>query len=291
MFRVQERYHTTDSGVIAALIDAFDRLAPRTVVDLRRDVRLAAPSAPRPFADSVTDIESLLDALIALDFDGYWNRNVKPRVEKRIAEWRAGLADTDPGSLVASFMGVPVEPQVTMLLGAFAGGFQRIRDQRFNAYSGLTHRDVLGSVAEGLMRKTYAVTVASDPELNRLADALSSDRFLQPRVRVFTIAYGGGWRDYVHTCSMEALTILVREPLGAVEETPDRRWRQKYTAEAAFVFAEALYALVRRDGNAAKHGVPFREQLKRYMTGDGPLAPGRIEATYARLVGKPVISS
>ncbi len=90
---------------------------------------------------------------------------------------------------------------------------------------------------------------------------------------------------------MEALTILVREPLGGVDETPARRWRQPYTGEAAFVFAEALYALLRRDEYPAKSHEPFRHTLTRYMTGDGPLAPGRIEATYRRLVGEPVIYS
>ena len=289
MMRIEERYRTTDAGVIAALIEAFDPFAPRTVRDLRRGVRLAAHGAPRPFADSVTDIESLLDALIALDFDGYWTRNVGPRVETRIAEWRAGVGRTDPVSVVSAFMGVSVGPDVTMMLGAFAGGNQRIRDQRFYAYSGLSRRQVLGDVADALMRKTFAATVETDPELNRLADSLRSDTFLQPRVRVFTTVYGGGWRNYVHTCAMEALSILVRERLDTVEETPSRRWRQPYTAEAAFVFAEALYALLRRDRYPAKKHGPFRDTLASYMTGDGPLAPGRIEATYHRLVGEPVI--
>ena len=94
----------------------------------------------------------MLDAVIALDFDGYWKQNVQPRVEQRIAALRTDLTATDPAGVVSTLMGVPVDPELTLLIGAFAQGQQYLRRQCYYVDSGLKPRDVVGSLAETMLR-------------------------------------------------------------------------------------------------------------------------------------------
>jgi hypothetical protein len=62
--------------------------------------------------------------------------------------------------------------------------------------------------------------------------------------------------------------------------------RKRCRAPPRRAAARRCESLLRDKYPANAHG-PFRHTLVRYITGDGPLAPGRVEATYRQLVGKP----
>ena len=284
--RVTSRYHMTLEGTPDALAIAFDPLQPRTVSDLLHGVRRAALTAPRPFRDSIADIESGLRDLVAIGFASYWTSHALPRITAQIAARRPEVERTDPAGTVSAFMGVPLDRDVTLLCGAYGSGL-RLRKQRFFVNPSWRVDSLLETVTEGLMRKTYDQTVKTDPGVKHAIDALRQDQFLARRVRVTYDLEGWDWYRFVHESVYQALEQLLREHLGIATETPQYRWLTPVTSDLRHVIAPTIYALLRKEGYPGTMRGPFRHTLVRYLAPGGPLSAGHVEATYRRLVGEP----
>ena len=264
--------------VFEPLLEAFDFARPRTLGDLRGAITVAAPHAPKWFAQSAGDLERIVDALIAGGFSAYWRENNLPRADAGAARLRLALGDADPFTPASRILGTPSGEDVTILVQGYADrDWYWLAGRRFYVRADAKPADVLRYITDNLVRDGYPLR--DDAEVNRAIDALAADRFIAGTLKARNShhEYWASPRSYVHGNCISVLQQLAGGP----------PLRMYWRGVGINVFAEALYAvLVDERYTSTAHG-PFRATLLRLIGPDGPLAPGRVGPTYARLIGAP----
>lgn len=283
----------------AALALMFSARNPQTLDDviaiagdpagLRRAVSAAGgdgyiPATEWPGLTPVLGaVRVVLSFLKDAGFEAYWQANIQPGLQRRVAASQAFLQRFDIIPLVESRLGFALpDDEITVYLAYFNRPHgTRILGARFVSETNVDDAHLVRTAIHEMMHPPFRPT---DPALWRSLEVLKADRFMMGRFERRDPAYNyNTFEAYVEENAVRALSQIIAERLG-LGVPLGTRWRASEDG-GMHVLAPALYVLM-RDEKFIEAREPFQAFLLR-MVAEGKLGPGRVEPLYARFLELP----
>jgi hypothetical protein len=183
-------------------------------------------------------LEVALRALDRVGFPAYWVANVRPRIEKRIAEISPELPKYDILPVIENYLGFPLPSHtITVYLLAYSEPHGiRITGLRFLTHVSYPFRIVLHNAIHEPMHPPYR---ADDPKLREAIDLLGRDPLVLDKVQHHDPSFGyNTTAGYIEEDSVQALEELVSEKFG-ISQNSCQYWQQQ--DGGMHVLAAAIY--------------------------------------------------
>ena len=222
------------------------------------------------------DLKTYLLWLKEIQFESYWQQQVRPRLERKLVEIQAELPRYNIVPRIERALGSPLpSDRITVFLLQYSQPHGiRITGTRFLTDVAWPFRIVLRNAVHEMMHPPY--DLAADADLRAALDRLRKDSFLMDRVRNHNSAFGyNSFEGFVEEDCVQALEQALNDGLGIAQD-PRQRW--KASDDGMHVLAVALYSLMQQENFASG-----RESLRAFlirMARSGRLAPGRIQPLY-----------
>jgi hypothetical protein len=183
-------------------------------------------------------LEVALRALDRVGFPAYWVANVRPRIEKRIAELSPELPKYDILPVIENYLGFSLPSHtITVYLLAYSEPHGiRITGLRFLTHVSYPFRIVLHNAIHEPMHPPYR---ADDPKLREAIDLLGRDPLVLDKVQHHDPSFGyNTTAGYIEEDSVQALEELVSEKFG-ISQNSCQYWQQQ--DGGMHVLAAAIY--------------------------------------------------
>ncbi len=222
------------------------------------------------------DLKTIFLFFSDIDFEGYWEQNILPRVKERIAAIEKGLPEYNVIKEQESLLGFALPSNkitVYMLYYSQPHGI-KITGTRFLTDVAWPFEIVLRNAVHEMMHPPY--DLPNDTELREALSLLEDDEFLMDKVLNHNPAFGyNSFEGFIEEDCVQALEQIINEKLG-IEREAHQRWKEN--DDGMHVFAVALYNVM-KDENYNQQGKLFRDFLIE-MVHSGKLGPGRIKDIY-----------
>jgi hypothetical protein len=195
-------------------------------------------------------LQTALGALERVGFPAYWEQNVKPRIEKRIAELSADLPEYNIVPAVESLLGVPLSSNsITVYLLAYSEPHGiRITGLRYLTHVSYPFPIVLHNAIHESMHPPYDVRKRA---LRQAIDRLGREPLIVDKVQHHDASFGyNDAAGYIEEDSVQALEQIVSEKFG-VQHDAREYWREQ--DEGMHILAAAIY---RQYTKALRQGSP-----------------------------------
>jgi hypothetical protein len=229
------------------------------------------------------DLRTIFVFLKAIQFESYWQRNILPKVERKIDEIKKDLPRYNVISEIEKLLGSPLPSNrlTVYILNYSQPHGIRVTGMRFLTDAGYPFRIVMRNAVHEPMHPPY--DLARDRELKEALNSLRSDAFLLDKVNNHNPAFGyNSFEGFIEEDCVQALEQVINEKLK-LEVEAHRRWKEN--DDGMHVFAVALYSLMREEKFDGRRET-FREFLIR-MIHSGKLASGRIKPIYDAFYSQP----
>jgi hypothetical protein len=183
-------------------------------------------------------LEVALRALDRVGFPAYWEANLRPKIEKRIAEISAELPKYNIIPVIEGYLGFPLPSQtITVYLLAYSEPHGiRITGLRFLTHVSYPFKIVLHNAIHEPMHPPYH---ADDPKVREAIDLLGRDPLVIDKVQHHDPSFGYNTTPgYIEEDSVQALEQLVSEKFG-VGRSVCQYWREQ--DGGMHVLAAAIY--------------------------------------------------
>ncbi|MBV9209037.1 MAG: hypothetical protein JOZ52_00325 [Acidobacteria bacterium] len=227
--------------------------------------------------ESVRDeLKTIFTFMKAIEFEAYWQRNILPKIERRIAEVKSGLQDYDVVSEVEMHLGQPLASnKITIYLLYYSQPHGiKITGTRFICDMTYPLKILVQNAVHEMMHPPY--DLKRDRELSRALEGLQADRFLMDKIRNHNPSFGyNSFEGYVEEDCVRALDQLIGERFKIAV---DARQRWKDEDEGMHVLAVALYSLMKQESYNSRKEL-FRDFLLRVIR-SGKLKAGNVKPLY-----------
>jgi hypothetical protein len=225
------------------------------------------------YDESRGDLEAAFKALKRIDFEGDWEKQVRPTVEKARAAIAQDLTKYNVIPKIELVLGAPCPSnRITVYLLYYSEPHGiKITGTRFLTHYSYPFRIVLRNAIHEMMHPPY--DLSHDADLRTSLQSLRADAFLMDKVEHHNTSFGYNTLEGLEEeDSVQALEQILAEPLGMGGD-PRRYWKEQ--DDGIHVLAVALYSLMKQQHFADGHEA-FPVFLKR-MIHSGALSNGRIE--------------
>jgi hypothetical protein len=228
--------------------------------------------------DSVRDdlkvvLEFLRDDL---RFEEYWASEIKPILEKRIAEVETELGAYNIVPAVEEHLGFPIasnEITVYILYYVKPHGI-RVTGMRYLSDQGYPAANYPMTAVHELMHPPY--DWEGDEELRATMERFKEDAFVMDKVENHDPSFGyNTFEGYVEEDCVQSLDMIINEGFFPDYDARDR-WKKN--DDGMHVLAAALYSVMKRE-NYNERGEVFRDFLIRIVE-EEKLVPGKVEEIY-----------
>jgi len=219
------------------------------------------------------DLRTIFVFLKAIQFESYWQKNILPRIERKIDAIKKDLPKDNVIAEVEKLLGFGLSSnQLTVYLLNYSQPHGiRVTGMRFLTHVGYPFSIVMRNAVHEPMHPPY--DLARDRELKDALDSLRSDAFLMDKVNNHNPSFGyNSFEGLVEEDCVQALEQVISEKFK-VEVEAHQRWKEN--DDGMHVFAVALYSVMKEEKFEAGRE-PFRGFLIR-MIQSGKLAAGRIK--------------
>ncbi|GAB5535089.1 MAG: hypothetical protein Rubg2KO_13380 [Rubricoccaceae bacterium] len=243
-----------------------------------REAFLATPYASDwpLFERNVPALRVALEWYAEIDFPGYWDWEIRPQAEARIAELAPQLPALDVLGETAQLTGqpAPLDTLTVYVLHFVKPHGIKITGSRFLTATTWPLSVVLPDAVHEMMHPPY--DLSTDLELRAALDRLRNDPFLMERIENHDPSLGyTTFEGFVEENVVQALEQVALERLG-VDRDPRAHWCRQ--DGGLHVLAAALYHTMTEEGF-----VSSRESIRSFLvreTLSGALQPGRLRAQY-----------
>ena len=183
-------------------------------------------------------LETTLRALDRVGFSAWWERAVRPGIERRIKELAPALPKYNIVPTIERYLGFALPSQtITVYLLAYSEPHGiRITGLRFLTHKSYPFQIVLHNAIHESMHPPYH---ASDPKVQNAIDVLRDDPLVLKAVKHHNPSFGYNTAaDYIEEDSVQALEQIVSEQFGVVRN-PHLYWKEQ--DDGMHVLATALY--------------------------------------------------
>jgi len=222
------------------------------------------------------DLRTIFVFLKAIQFESYWQRNILPKIERRIDEIKKDLSKYNVITEVEKVLGfgLPSNELTVYILNYSQPHGIRVTGMRFLTDAGYPFKIVMRNAVHEPMHPPY--DLARDRELKEALDSLRSDAFLLDKLNNHNPAFGyNSFEGFIEEDCVQAMEQVINEKFK-VEVEAHQRWKDN--DDGMHVFAVALYRLMKEE-KFEEGREAFREFLIR-MIHSGKLAAGRIKPLY-----------
>ncbi len=217
------------------------------------------------------DLKTIFLFFSDIDFEGYWEQNILPRVKERIAAIEKGLPEYNVIKEQESLLGFALPSNkitVYMLYYSQPHGI-KITGTRFLTDVAWPFEIVLRNAVHEMMHPPY--DLPNDDELKETLSLLKEDEFLMDKVLNHNPAFGyNSFEGFIEEDCVQALEQIINEKFG-IEREAHRRWKE--SDDGMHVFAVCLYTLIKEE-DYNQQGELFRDFLIRMIRTD-KLSPGK----------------
>lgn len=183
-------------------------------------------------------LQQALRALKRIAFDQYWQEQMKPKVEKRIADFRSQLTQYNIIPEIEKRLGHPLASNkiVVYLLTYSEPHGIRITGTRFLTHISYPLTIVLRNAIHEMMHPPYN---ADDPSIKAAIQQLGQEPLLKDKIENHDASFGYNTVEgYVEEDCVQALEQLISERFGIARD-PSEYWREQ--DGGIHVLAAALY--------------------------------------------------
>jgi hypothetical protein len=187
-----------------------------------------------------------LTALQRIGFSKYWEANVRPSIEKRVAELVSALPKYNIVPAIENVLGKPLASnRITVYLLNYSEPHGiRITGMRFLTHVSYPFSIVLHNAIHEMMHPPYDM---NDPAIHRAVNQLAADPMLRDKIEHHDKSFGyNSGPGYVEEDSVQALEQIVSEQFG-VGNNASAYWKAQ--DDGMHILAVAIYA---RYGDAVK---------------------------------------
>jgi hypothetical protein len=224
--------------------------------------------------DLKTALEFLRDDL---RFEEYWAAEIKPVLEKRIAEAEAELGTYNIVPAVEEHLGFPIasnEITVYLLYYVKPHGI-RVTGMRYLADQSYPLTNYPKTAVHELMHPPY--DWEGDEELRTTMERFKEDAFVMDKVENHDPSFGyNTFEGYVEEDCVQALDMIINEKFFPDYDARDR-WKKR--DDGMHVLAAALYSVMKQE-DYNERGEVFRDFLVRIVE-EEKLVPGKVEDIYS----------
>jgi len=227
------------------------------------------------FEASLESLVTILAFLKSLDFQAYWQREILPNVEARIATLRNELAEYNAIAQAETYLGYSLpSDQITVYVLYYTRPHGiKLVGTRFLTDLTWDSTIVAHNAVHEMMHPPY--DLESSEDLRDAILSLRGDAFLMERFDNHNKDYGyNSFESFIEESCVRALDQVICEKWGIAQE-PHERWF--YEDGGMHVFAPCLYSVMREEQYNSK-GEAFVGFLLRALR--TTLAPGNIEDRY-----------
>lgn len=222
------------------------------------------------------DLRIVLSFLKEIRFKKYWEKNILPKIQKRITEIEKDLPKYNVVAEVEKHLGFALPSNVItiyMLYYSLPHGI-KITGTRFITHVAYPFDIVMRNAVHEMMHPPF--DLSRDPELKEALDGLRADAFMMDKVLNHNPSFGyNSFEGFIEEDSVQALDQVIGEKFR-VEVEARKRW--KTNDDGMHVFAIALYSVMKEEGfNGERES--FRDFLIR-MIRAGKLKAGNIKPIY-----------
>jgi hypothetical protein len=229
------------------------------------------------FEASRESLVTILAFLESIGFQAYWQREILPKVEVRIATLRSELTGYNAIAEAETYLGYSLpsdEIAVYVLYYTRPHGIKLV-GTRFLTDLTWDTTIVAHNAVHEMMHPPY--DLESSEDLRDAILSLRGDRFLMQRFDNHNKDYGyNSFESFIEESCVRALDQVICEKWGIAQE-PRERWF--YEDGGMHVFAPCIYSVMREEQYNSK-GETFADFLLRILR--TKLAPGNIEEHYYR---------
>ena len=221
-------------------------------------------------------LATVLRWLQAVEFDTYWELEIRPIVERRIAEVEPDLEHFD---VIPAIRGIPGFDLPTDQITVFMLYFTRPHGIRVTGYRFITDvtwpiEIVVNTAIHEMLHPPYRLDEADN--LREALESLRRDTFVMSHFEDHDPSFGyNTFWGYVEENIVQALDQLLSEGFDAAPD-PHRNWRE--ADGGMHVLAVAVYSAMKEQG-FPESGEALCDFLIRNVT-TGSLQPGRIRDVY-----------
>jgi hypothetical protein len=227
----------------------------------------------RVFLEIRPQVHNALAALERIEFPADWEREVRPRIQKRIDTMSAELSPRNIVPAVERAVGRELaSDRIPVYLLEYSKPMEmRITGARFLTHESYPFDVVLRNAVHEMLHPPY--TAADAGRVQKVLDLLKTDKYLMDKVQNHDKSLGyTNLPDYVEEDSVQALEQRITASMGSTRDLR-QYWRQQ--DGGIHVLAVALYTLMEENPFQAKDE-RFTDFLVR-MAESGKLAPGETE--------------
>jgi hypothetical protein len=222
------------------------------------------------------DLKTIFQFFKDIQFETYWENNVLPKAEDKIAAIEKELPKYNVIKQQESLLGFSLPSStitVYMLYYSQPHGI-KITGTRFLTDVAWPFEIVLRNAVHEMMHPPY--DLPNHPELANALSLLKEDDFLMDKVLNHNPAYGyNSFDGFIEEDCVQALEQIINERLG-IEREAHQRWKE--SDEGMHVFAVALYNVMKEE-NYNERGELFRDFLVNVIR-SGKLSPGKTREIY-----------
>lgn len=228
------------------------------------------------------DLEQALRALKRIGFDHYWQTDVKPKVDARIAEFSTQLPRYNIIPAIEARLGHPLASNriVVYLLTYSEPHGIRITGTRFLTHISYPLTIVLRNAIHEMMHPPYD---AHDSEIAATIQQLGKEPMLKQKIENHDRSFGyNSVEGYVEEDCVQSLEQIISEEFG-VGRKPAEYWREQ--DGGIHVLAVALYARMKED--AARGQLPPFPQWLVAAVRSGRLRGAQLQAAVDQILATP----
>jgi len=240
----------------------------------------------KTYEEARPDLEAALVALKRTHFDDYWEKNVRPVIERRRSELLAALPYYNIVPTIEARLGhaLPSNKITVYLLYYSEPHGIKIVGTNFITHYSYPLRIVMRNAIHEMMHPPYE---ASNPALKNAIESLRADPFLMDKVQHHDPSFGYNTLEgFVEEDCVQALEQNVAEQFdrnGDLKGNPEKYWAEQ--DGGMHVVAVALYQLMKQE-NFPKAGESFTQFFIR-MARTGKLSNTNLEALNKNFFASP----
>jgi hypothetical protein len=223
-----------------------------------------------------SELKSIFDYLIKIDFEGYWKANILPAVNDTINSIKPELPKYDVIKENEYFLGykLPSDTITVYMLNYAKPHGIKITGTRFLTNVGWPFKTVIRTAAHEMMHPPY--DYQNDEEIRNIIELFRSDDFVMDKVNNHNPSLGYNTLEglFEEDC-VQTMDQLIAEKLGVAKDAK-KRWQE--SDEGIHVLAIALYQIM-KDENYNEKGEKLRDFLIRIVSSK-ILYPGKIKEYY-----------
>jgi len=223
-----------------------------------------------------SELKIIFKFLQKIEFEAYWNNEIKPKIDNKIREFEPRLAIYDVVGSVEFYLGskLPSKKITVYILYFVKPHGIKITGMNFLTAVDWPFEILVRTASHEMMHPPYDYT--NDKELHDIIDSFKDDEFLMDKVLNHNPSFGYNTLDglFEEDC-VQSLDQVINEKFNIAKE-PKKRWRE--SDDGIHVLAIALYQIMKQQ-NFNEKNEAFRDFLIRIVK-EGTLVPGKIKEYY-----------